>query len=79
MHINSVNGSAVGSLYLARADGGSEDSLITVTVFTVDSAEVRDVRGGQLVIVGLLLFDGGELVDHLLVLDLPVGVESIEG
>jgi len=77
--IDFVNGSVVCLLDLARADGGSEEPLITVTVFAVDSAEVRDGGGGQLVIVGLLVLLGGELVDDMLVLNLSVRVECVQG
>ena len=77
--INFVNRSVIGLLDLAGADGGSEESLITVTVLAVDSAEVRDGGGGQLVVVGLLVLLGGELVDDMLVLDLSVRIESVQG
>lgn len=73
-----VNGSTFGFLDLSRTDSGSEESLITITVFTVDSAEVRNGRGSQLVVVGFSLVFGGELVGYSAGLDLSIGVESVE-
>ena len=76
--VNVVDGSTLGVLDLTRADGGSEESLLTISVLAVDSAEVRDAPLLQTGVVLASLGITAELVGDLVGLDLPVDVEGVE-